>query len=60
MNLTPQTVLLVIGCSASIATAIFWGAFWLGDYRRQLLSLRQDLDKHMNDYTIHVDRRIHG
>lgn len=57
MNLTLQTVLVVIASSASITTAIFWAAFYLGDYRRQMISLREDFQKHCNDYTIHIDRR---
>lgn len=59
MQLSPQNIILAITCGASIATAIFYGAFYLGDYRRQLIALREDLDKHCNDFAVHVDRRHH-
>jgi hypothetical protein len=59
VNLTPQQIILAITCGASIATAIFYGAFYLGEYRQQLRSLRFEFDKHCNDYSVHVDRRLH-
>lgn len=60
MTISPQSILLVIGCSVSIATAIFWGAFYLGEYRQQLRALRDEFDRHCQDFNVHLDRRYHS
>lgn len=57
MTISAEHILAVVGAAVSITTAIFWMSFFLGDYRRQLIALRQDLDKHCNDFAIHIDRR---
>ncbi len=57
MNLSPEIILMVIGAGASLATTIFYGAFYLGEYRQQLRGLREDFNKHCQDFNVHIDRR---
>lgn len=59
MNVTSEAILAVIGAGATMATAIFYGAFYLGDYRRRLMSLEDGFQKHVSDFTVHIDRRYH-
>lgn len=46
MNLTPESVLWVIGIGASISTIVFWGSFYLGQLVSGLKRAHERLDEH--------------
>lgn len=46
MNLTPESILWVIGIGASVSTIVFWGSFWMGQIVGGLKHAHQRLDEH--------------
>ena len=58
MNLTPESVLWVIGIGASLATIVFHGAFYLGKLTNDLKRAHERLDEHDELFGVaHLRRR---
>jgi hypothetical protein len=46
MNVTPESVLWIIGIGASVGTTLFWGVFNLGRMQSEIVRGHKRLDDH--------------
>jgi hypothetical protein len=46
MNVTPESVLWIIGIGASVGTTLFWGVFNLGKMQSEIVRAHQRLNDH--------------
>jgi len=52
MTVSPQLVLAIIGLGSTVATAIFWSAFYLG----KIISRLDRVDDTIKDHEARIDR----